>query len=400
MSNFFDFINVPMGYIIRFCYYIIPNYMVALLLFALVTKVLLFPLGIKQQKNMVKQAELKPKEMAIRKRYAGRNDKVTQQKMNEEVMKLYQSENYNPMGGCLPLLVQLPIIMSLYTVINNPLKYLCGLSADVITAITDRVSTLFKSSQLVLSGISQSVVDKLEAGKLLTEIDKVILMQGSNFPLFSDLLPSGFAESQLPNFTAFGGAVNLANVPTVNPLTVLTAIPVLTFIISFVSMKLMRKMTYTPNMEDPSARASMKVMDFTMPLFSVWIAFTVPALIGIYWIYQSILSTLQQFILKKMYPVPQFTEEDFKRAEREMNGTVRREKKKVRSLHRIDEEDDEAEGEEQKTEPESKPGKAAQLIGRAELKDESDKFAGKDSADGQSDEKKPRENEKKSRDKK
>ncbi len=388
--NFFDFINVPMGYIIRFCYTIIPNYMVALLLFALVMKVLLFPLGIKQQKNMVKQAELKPKEAAIRKRYAGRTDKVTQQKMNEEVMKLYQTENYNPMGGCLPMLVQLPIIMSLYTVINNPLKYLCGLSADVIGAITDRVATLYKSSTLVLSGISQSVVEKLEAGKLLSSIDIVTLMQGSNYPLFSDLLPSGFTESQLPDFSAFGGLVNLADVPTINPLTILTAIPVLTFIISFVSMKLMRRMTYTPNMEDPSARASMQIMDFTMPLFSVWIAFTVPALIGIYWIYQNILSTLQQYILKKMYPIPQFTEEDFKRAEREMNGTIRREKKKIRSLHRIDEEDDEGESEEQKSEPQPKPGKAAQLIGRAELKDESDKFAGKDEADKQSGEKKSR----------
>jgi YidC/Oxa1 family membrane protein insertase len=390
MGNFFDFINVPMGYIIRFCYTIIPNYMVALLLFALVMKVLLFPLGIKQQKNMVKQAELKPKEAAIRKRYAGRTDKVTQQKMNEEVMKLYQTENYNPMGGCLPMLVQLPIIMSLYTVINNPLKYLCGLSADVIGAITDRVATLYKSSTLVLSGISQSVVEKLEAGKLLSSIDIVTLMQGSNYPLFSDLLPSGFTESQLPDFSAFGGLVNLADVPTINPLTILTAIPVLTFIISFVSMKLMRRMTYTPNMEDPSARASMQIMDFTMPLFSVWIAFTVPALIGIYWIYQNILSTLQQYILKKMYPIPQFTEEDFKRAEREMNGTIRREKKKIRSLHRIDEEDDEGESEEQKSEPQPKPGKAAQLIGRAELKDESDKFAGKDEADKQSGEKKSR----------
>lgn len=390
MGNFFDFINVPMGYIIRFCYSIIPNYMVALLLFALVMKVLLFPLGIKQQKNMVRQAELKPKEAAIRKRYAGRTDKVTQQKMNEEVMKLYQTENYNPMGGCLPMLVQLPIIMSLYTVINNPLKYLCGLSADVINAITDRVAALYKSSSLVLSGISQPLVEKLEAGKLLSSIDIVTLMQGSNYPLFSDLLPSGFTEAQLPDFSAFGGLVNLADVPTINPLTILTAIPVLTFIISFVSMKLMRRMTYTPNMDDPSARASMQIMDFTMPLFSVWIAFTVPALIGIYWIYQNILSTLQQYILKKMYPIPQFTEEDFKRAEREMNGTIRREKKKIRSLHRIDEEDDEDEGEEQKPEPQPKPGKAAQLIGRAELKDESDKFTGKDGDDKQSGEKKSR----------
>lgn len=396
MGNLFDFINVPLGYIIRFCYTLVPNYLLALLLFALVIKVLLFPLGIKQQKNMVKQAELRPKEAAIRKRYAGRTDRVTQQKMNEEVMKLYQSENYNPMGGCLPLFIQLPIIMSLYSVINNPLKYLCSLSAEAILAITTRVTELYNASALTLTGISDEVIKKLQAGTALTSIDIVTLMHGSNFSHFTDLLPSGFTESQLPNFTAFGGLINLAEKPTINPFTLLTLIPILTFVISYASMKLTRMMTYTPNMDDPSTRASMKIMDFTMPLFSVWIAFTVPALIGIYWIYQNILSTLQQFILKKMYPLPVFTEEDYKRIEKEMNGTVRREKKKVRSLHRIDEEDDEEENEDKKDEQsdkdsDRKSGKnsvAAQLINRAELKDESDKNAGKEKGAGKPDENK------------
>ncbi len=403
MGNLFDFINVPMGYIIRFCYSLVPNYLLALLLFALIIKVLLFPLGIKQQKNMVKQAELRPKEAAIRKRYAGRTDRVTQQKMNEEVMKLYQAENYNPMGGCLPLLVQLPIIMSLLTVINNPLKYLCGLSGEVISAISQRVSSLYASSALTLTGVTQSVVDSLEKGRMLSQIDIVTLMHGTNFPLFADLLPSGFSESQLPNFTVFGGHLNLADVPKINPLTWLTLIPVLTFVFSFFSMKLTRKMTYTPNMDDPNTRASMQIMDFTMPLFSVWIAFKVPALIGVYWIYQNILSTLQQFILKKMYPLPVFTEEDYKRIEKEMNSTLRREKKKVRSLHRIDEEDDEEEAEEEKKEEQpaggsdrgtSKNSIAAQLIGHAELKDESDKNAGKEKGTDKIDKKKSPESKK------
>ncbi|HPT85630.1 MAG TPA: YidC/Oxa1 family membrane protein insertase, partial [Bacillota bacterium] len=201
------------------------------------------------------------------------------------------------------------------------------------------------------------------------------------FPLFADLLPAGFSESQLPDFTVFGGLLNLADVPKVE-LSWLTLVPVLTFVISFASMKLMRKMTYTPGMDDPNTRTSIQIMDLTMPLFSVWIAFTVPALIGIYWIYQNILSTLQQFILMKMYPLPVFTEEDYKRIEKEMNGTIRREKKK-RSLHRIDEEDDEDEADEAE-QPENKAagGMAAQLIDRGELKDERDKDAGKEKGAG------------------
>ena len=402
MGNLFDFINVPMGYIIRFCYSLVPNYLLALLLLRLLSRCCFSRSALNSRKTWLNKPNSDQRKRQSASAMQAGPTGVTQQKMNEEVMKLYQAENYNPMGGCLPLLVQLPIIMSLLTVINNPLKYLCGLSGEVISAISQRVSSLYASSALTLTGVTKSVVDSLEKGRMLSQIDIVTLMHGTNFPLFADLLPSGFSESQLPNFTVFGGHLNLADVPKINPLTWLTLIPVLTFVFSFFSMKLTRKMTYTPNMDDPNTRASMQIMDFTMPLFSVWIAFTVPALIGVYWIYQNILSTLQQFILKKMYPLPVFTEEDYK-IEKEMNSTLRREKKKVRSLHRIDEEDDEEEAEEEKKEEQpaggsdrgtSKNSIAAQLIGHAELKDESDKNAGKEKGTDKIDKKKSPESKK------
>ena len=101
------------------------HYLLALFLFALMIKIILCPFGIKQQKNSVKQAKLKPKEMAIRSKYKGRTDQPTMQKMQNEIMDLYQKEGYNPMGGCLPMLIQLPIIMILYGIVYNPLKYIC-----------------------------------------------------------------------------------------------------------------------------------------------------------------------------------------------------------------------------------------------------------------------------------
>ena len=107
MQGLFDLINIPFSWVIRFFYGLTDNYMVALLFFAIVVKLVLFPIGIKTQKNMVKQASLRPKEMAIRAKYAGRTDQATQQKMQEETMELYKRENFNPAGGCLPLLLQL-----------------------------------------------------------------------------------------------------------------------------------------------------------------------------------------------------------------------------------------------------------------------------------------------------
>ena len=80
-----------------------------------------------------------------------------------------------------------------------------------------------------------------------------------------------------------------------------------------------------------------------MPLLSVYISFTIAAAIGLYWIFRNILSVVEKIILSKLIPLPQFTEEDYKAAEREANAkplSKKQQKKKVRSLHRIDEEDD------------------------------------------------------------
>lgn len=360
--NIFDVINVPLGYLIKFCYMIVPNYAIALFLFAIIIKVIMFPLGIKQQKNTVKQAALKPKEMAIRKRYAGRTDKATQQKVQEEVMKLYQSENFNPMGGCLPLLLEMPILFALVNVVYNPLKYLSNFSAEIITAITEKITEL-----------------GLTAG---TQIQMIPVIK-DNYASFSGILPDGFNIDTFPNFTMFGGALDLSQTPSITSPSLLLLIPIITFIAYFASAKITKKLTYTPP-QTGDAGNSMKIMEFTMPLMSVFISFTVPSVIGVYWIFQCLVRIAQQFLLSKMYPYPKFTEEDYKQAEREMNGKLSKKEKKrissgekVRSLHRIDENEDEenSESDDESSESENIEKEEADtgLVKRAELKDESDK---------------------------
>lgn len=378
-NNIFDIINIPLGYVIKFCYILVPNYAIALLLFAILMKVVLFPLGIKQQKNMVKQASLRPREMAIRKRYAGRDDKVTQQKMNEEIMKFYQEENFNPAGGCLPLLIELPIILSLYNIITNPLKYICNLSADVINNLMDKAK----------------VVMNLTEKDALTQIHLIGYIK-NDYSSYSDILPESFKVSEFPDFSLFNGFLDLSEIPSFKDFSWLLIIPVITFAAVFISMKITRKMSYQPDQSGDAAK-SMKIMDYTMPLFSVWISFTVPAVIGLYWIYQNILTCARQFVLSKMYPIPRYTDEDYKNAEREMNGKVSKnskqssgssgngEKKKVRSLHHIDDEeyikaheDDNDNGNNENNENTQQPvkndsnadGSKQALIGKAELKDD------------------------------
>ena len=369
MSNFniMDIINVPLGYLIRFCYMIVPNYAIALFFFALIIKIVLFPLGIKQQKNNVKQASLKPKEMAIRKRYAGRNDKATQQKVQEEVMKLYQAENFNPMGGCLPMLVEMPVIFALYGVINNPLKYMCGFAADTITAITEKIAEL---------GVTAT-----------TQIQMISAIK-ADFSSFADILPEGFGIGSFPNFNMIGGTMDLSQPPSFANPSMLLIIPVLVFAAQFLSTKVIKKFTYQPAQAGDTG-ASMKIMEFTAPLMGVFFSFSMPSVIGLYWIYQSLLQIARQFALAKMLPPPKFTEEDYAAAEKEMNGKMSKKerkalspKKNVRSLHRIDDEEDETDTDEdevpQIADTASDDGG---IIKPASLKDESDRHDKKNKND-------------------
>ncbi len=368
--NIFDIINVPLGFIIKVCYQLTQNYALALLLFALALQILLFPLGIKQQKNSVKQASLRPKENAIRKKYAGRNDQATQQKLNQEIMDLYQRENFNPMGGCLPMLIQLPILFSLYNVVVSPLKYICGYGEDVIKNIQAKVYEL-------LTAAGSVDAEKFAEGINTRQIDLITRMRELGVSNFVDGEGAAITEEILPNFTVLGGTMDLSQIPSFNNFNLLLLIPLITLIVTLGSSWITKKFTYNPNPEaakDPS----MRIMTWSMPLLSVYITFTIAAAIGLYWIYRNIFSVVERIILSKMFPIPVFTEEDYKAAEREANAkplSKKQQKKQVRSLHRIDEDDDIAETAEKKNSEKPELREGVKDSDAPKLKDDSDRHA-------------------------
>ena len=336
MSSIWDtIINRPLGWIIEISYRFTHNYAIALFIFALVLQIVLFPLGIKQQKNSVKQASLRPKEMAIRKKYAGRNDKPTQQKLNEEIMELYQRENFNPMGGCLPMLIQLPILFSLYNVVISPLKYICGFGAETIKNIQLKVYE-------ILQAAGTEGFEAFAEGKMVSQINLITKMRELGLTNFVGENGQAITESMLPDFTIFGGKLDLSMIPIQHLWSILLLIPALTLVVTYGSTWISRKLMYNPNPEAQND-ISMKIMNLSMPLLSVYISFTVPATIGLYRIFRSILGVLQQFALSKMFPIPKFSEEDYKAAEREANFKAlsknQQKKQKVRSLHHIDDDD-------------------------------------------------------------
>lgn len=311
--------------------------MAALIIFAVIVEIVFLPFGIKQQKNQIRQAKLRPKEMAIRNKYKGRDDQVTRQKMQQEITDFYQKENFNPASGCLPLLIQLPIIMALYSIVIDPLKFVVGFSSEQITAIADVIKNAKGLENL---STNQTI-------PFITYIKELGLEAFSSVEGFADKVPS--LES-LPNFNVFGD-FNLGLIPSQEGWSWLLLVPVLVFVFQFASTKLMRKFTYqAPSTQDANMGCSNSVMDITMPLMTTYFAYTLPGAVGIYWIAKNILSFIKQFALSKLMPMPVFTDEDYKAAEREMNAKAPKKKsgenkggsasgKYVRSLHHIDDED-------------------------------------------------------------
>lgn len=321
--------------------------------FAIVIEILMLPLGIHQQKNSRKQALLRPKEMAIRKKYAGRTDQATQQKASQEVAEMYQKEGFSPMSGCLPLLLTFPVLIALYNIVINPLKYMMGASDELIAAMTS-----FAKASRAAGGLGL----ELSSGSGTIELLSIIRNQGltdavvENLPTFDFIrIAEGTAESfaegiapmmaRIPDFTLLG--VNFGLTPGfANPWLLL--IPVVTFVLYFFSAKLNRKLTFQATANDPQNGCSNTTMNVFMPGMSAAFTFIVPGAVGLYWGFKSIIGMAKQFIIAKAMPLPVFTEADFKAAEKELAAKEKHRPVKksgtknpnVRSLHHIDDEDD------------------------------------------------------------
>ena len=278
------------------------------------------------------------------------------EKMQAEIQELYQRENFGPYSGCLPLLVQLPIVMALYNIVIDPLHYVLGQGANVTSALSTFATASPAAGGLGLSlGSNRGTIELLS---LLKENGENIIDALANFQYYSfseeALASLDKAVGMIPNFNLFG--LNLGLTPNFDNLAggywVLLLVPVLTFVTYFFSSKINRKFMYQPaTNEGVDARqqaCSNSMMDITMPAMSAFFTMAVPAVIGVYWAFRSWIGLLKSFIMSRIMPLPQFTEEDYKAAEREMAGKTKKkinktkssdEVRAVRSLHYIDDED-------------------------------------------------------------
>ncbi len=272
----FDIICIPLGWLLRVIYQFVENYGVSIILFTLITKFLLFPLTLKQQKTMAQTQLIKPKLDALQKQYGDNREKFS-----EESMKLYKKYNISPFSGCLPMLIQLPIILALYYVIREPLTYIWGQSAEVVTGLIEQYGiTAAKGSE------------EIALTAKLAEL-------GKQFAI---------------NYNLFG--LDLSVTPELKNPNIIWVIPALAGLTTWLSSKLMnvgtQKKEENPNKRPPrpgekDPTQTTNTMMNIMPFMTVWFAFMLPAGVGLYWIASNIFQMGQQFALNKYY-VPKIRE--------------------------------------------------------------------------------------------
>lgn len=283
-------LGTVLGWIMWLVYKLCGDYALSIVIFTLITKIILFPISVKTQKNSAAMAAFSPKLEKLKKQYAN-----NPQKLQEAQMALYEEEGINPMASCLPMVIQLFVLYGIFDVVYRPITHILRFSKDVIAQATE---------------ICQGIAGYGDA-KYFVHRPELYIMQAVKDPACADLfkgLPDNFYD-QVANFkNNLFGFIDLGLTPTFSPADGWTAASIGLVIIPFVSGIVQLIMTiYQTNRQkklNPDASQSMGGMNamlYIMPVFSVWIAFSYPAGIGFYWAVSSIFSFIQSIILYKVY---------------------------------------------------------------------------------------------------
>ena len=298
-------ITRPFAWLMLQLYEWTGNYGVALILFALAVNLILTPFMAKSKKSSMQTTRLQPKIQELQTRHAG-----NQQKLNEEMQKLYREEGINPMSGCLWSLIPFPILIALYSVVRQPLTRMMFVAKDFVTVLQD---------YFVGKGLYEAAAGRASAYQ---EIELAKLNHANWTSMTADL-----ADKLDPNlfdldFSFLG--LNLGDQPKISTLWEgpytwaaigLFLIPFISAGLSYLSMKVSSASNPTPG-GDAQQQATMNTMNLMMPLMSVWICFVMPAAMGIYWIANSVFGMVRDYLLTKKYKAELDAEDAVKAAER------------------------------------------------------------------------------------
>ena len=296
----------------------IPNIGLCIILFTLVIYMLMMPLTIKQQKFSKLQSKMNPELQAIQKKYKGKNqDQAAMMKMNEETKAVYDKYGVSPMGSCLQLLIQMPVLFALYRVIWNIPAYVTSVKNAFLplaqsllnmTGVQEFMSEIAKSNSVSFNEVTE-----------LTLIDVLYKFKPANwtslaeqFPDISELIFS--TQSEVDRMNYFLG-LNIADAPLQIITTAMASgaillaigaalIPILSGLTQWLNTKLLGNTNDTQTSSSGNSQAdtmanSMKTMNTVMPLMSAVFCLTLPVGLGIYWIAGAVVRSIQQVVVNK-----------------------------------------------------------------------------------------------------
>lgn len=328
-----DIIRVPFGYLLDFLYQFTNNYGVALILFSLLVKLILLPVSAKSKKSMMAMSRLAPLAQTIQAKYP--ND---QTKASLELQKLYKDEGVSMWGGCLWSMVPLLILFPLYHVIREPITYMLHFSAEEAASIV----TAMKGIAPEAFG-ANAFYDQLTAAANLTKYAPQVLealpelagrtLEGLNFSFL------GIDLGAIPNwkFWAWG---------TVSwPLIGSVLIPVASAASNIVSMKIGQKLNSSVATDEngevdeaaaKKAASTNAVMMWMMPIMTLWIGFSYPCSLSLYWLSQGIFGVVQDVFLTIHYRKVYADEDEIKRRVAAEKAAIEAEKERIRAQRRAE----------------------------------------------------------------
>lgn len=291
----------------------VANVGVAIILFTIIVYMLMIPLTYKQQKFSRMSMRMNPEIQAIQKKYKGKQDQASMLKMQDETKAVYAKYGTSPTGTCLPMLVQLPVLLAVYAVVYAIPAYIDKIKMAYYPLVTDLLSTTGGSTfiQGLKSAASFQKRDFALENTIIDVLNKATTSEWESialeFPSLSGVVES--TQHTLSGFNSFLG-LNIVNSPwyTIkesfadgNYLWIVIAllIPVLAGLSQWFSLKLMPQAGASGDGENNEMMQSMKMMNNFMPLMSVYFCAILPVGVGIYWIMSAVVRTIQQVIINK-----------------------------------------------------------------------------------------------------
>ncbi len=321
MQGILSAIGMLFGKLMYFIYNTVGfhNYAISIILFTIVYKLILLPLTVKQMKSSQKMQEIQPELARIQERY--KNDK---EKLNEETMKFYQEKGYNPTAGCLPLLIQMPIIIALFYVIRMPMSYMLEIPAK---AVGEMAIVSVQNGDISDASIGKETFDQIKDDpikvfqefskkdyyfeiKLMGVMDKKPEIVDSN-PYLADNSKTVLKNFNLKMFNIFNFGIQ----PTLDfkaiaaePATYIPPLILLLFAVAttYLSSMLLMPPTPAPTGRDKNGKAANagcagKSMLWISPIMTLWIGLTTPSGLSFYWTINNILSFAQQKSLNTIF---------------------------------------------------------------------------------------------------